>query len=283
VATLTDESIALLEEVGNPWRLGEALILSAFGCYHQGDYLRSYTLGKRVLILADGAGEVYGRVRALHGVALFAHALKNDAEVIAAHEECAKIIKEVSKVGNAPLMATSLIGFGGIVALQGQYKWTAQLWGAARALYDTVDRASKQEMYEWLLISLHTHLNYNQVVETVRTQLGDQQFLEAWNEGQIMSLDQLLLLSDPLLSSAQQEATATSGQKVAAPVELDVLTPRELEVLRLLAQGLTSGQIAQQLTITVLTVNSHVRSIYSKLGIASRSAATRYALEQKLV
>jgi DNA-binding NarL/FixJ family response regulator len=138
-------------------------------------------------------------------------------------------------------------------------------------------------MYEWLLISLHTHLNYNQVVETVRVQLGDQQFLEAWNEGQTMSLDQLLLLSDSLLSSAHQEGTATSGQKVAAPVELDVLTPRELEVLRLLAQGLTSGQIAQQLTITLLTVNSHVRSIYSKLGITSRSAATRYALEQHIV
>jgi DNA-binding NarL/FixJ family response regulator len=59
------------------------------------------------------------------------------------------------------------------------------------------------------------------------------------------------------------------------------LTPREVEVLYLLAQGSTSAQIAQKLSITVLTVNSHVRSIYSKLGIASRSAATRYALDQK--
>ena len=61
------------------------------------------------------------------------------------------------------------------------------------------------------------------------------------------------------------------------------LTARESEVLRLLAQGLTSPQIAQQLVIRVVTVNFHVRSIYSKLGVSSRSAATRYAIEHNLV
>jgi len=53
--------------------------------------------------------------------------------------------------------------------------------------------------------------------------------------------------------------------------------------LRLLAQGWTSTQIAEQLVIGVTTVNFHVRSIYSKLGVSSRSAATRYAMERKLV
>ena len=61
------------------------------------------------------------------------------------------------------------------------------------------------------------------------------------------------------------------------------LTARELDVLRLLAQGLTSAQIAQRLVIALVTVNSHVRSIYSKLGVTSRSAATRRAIEQHLV
>jgi len=56
-----------------------------------------------------------------------------------------------------------------------------------------------------------------------------------------------------------------------------------VEVLRLVAQGLTSAQIAEQLVIGVVTVNFHVRSIYSKLGVSSRSAATRYAIEHHLV
>jgi DNA-binding NarL/FixJ family response regulator len=63
----------------------------------------------------------------------------------------------------------------------------------------------------------------------------------------------------------------------------DGLTAREVEVLRLLAQGMTSAQIAEQLVIGVVTVNFHVRSIYSKLGVTSRAAAARYAVEHHLV
>ena len=61
------------------------------------------------------------------------------------------------------------------------------------------------------------------------------------------------------------------------------LTAREAEVLFLVAHGLTSAQMAEQLAVSLATVNTHVRSIYSKLGITSRSAATRYALEHHLV
>lgn len=60
------------------------------------------------------------------------------------------------------------------------------------------------------------------------------------------------------------------------------LTLREGEVLRLLARGLTNTQIAEELMVSQLTVKAHLRSIYSKLGVTSRSAATRYALEHHL-
>ncbi len=61
------------------------------------------------------------------------------------------------------------------------------------------------------------------------------------------------------------------------------LTSREVEVLRLLAQGLTDAQIAEQLVISPRTVNSHLTSIYGKIRVSSRSAATRYAMEHHLV
>jgi DNA-binding NarL/FixJ family response regulator len=56
-----------------------------------------------------------------------------------------------------------------------------------------------------------------------------------------------------------------------------------MDVLRLLAGGLTSAQIAERIVIGLVTVNSHVRSIYSKLGVSSRAAATRYAMEHELL
>jgi DNA-binding NarL/FixJ family response regulator len=54
-------------------------------------------------------------------------------------------------------------------------------------------------------------------------------------------------------------------------------------VLRLLAQGLTNPQIAEQLIISPRTVHAHLRSIYGKMEVSSRSAATRFAVEHGLV
>jgi DNA-binding CsgD family transcriptional regulator len=61
------------------------------------------------------------------------------------------------------------------------------------------------------------------------------------------------------------------------------LTEREVEVLRLTAAGLPSARIAERLVLSVHTVNTHLRSIYSKLGVNSRAAATRWAIEHGLV
>jgi DNA-binding NarL/FixJ family response regulator len=61
------------------------------------------------------------------------------------------------------------------------------------------------------------------------------------------------------------------------------LTAREVEVLRLVARGLTNAQIAQELFLSPRTVNAHLNSIYHKLGVSSRTAATRFAGEHGLI
>jgi DNA-binding NarL/FixJ family response regulator len=60
------------------------------------------------------------------------------------------------------------------------------------------------------------------------------------------------------------------------------LTTREIEVLRLVAAGLTNAEVAGRLVVSIRTVHAHLRSIYRKLNVGSRSAATRYALEHGL-
>ena len=77
-----------------------------------------------------------------------------------------------------------------------------------------------------------------------------------------------------------QPSTPSATTQVIYP---DGLTARELEVLRLLAQGLADAQIAENLVLSLHTIHSHLRTIYSKLGVTSRSAATRYAFEHQLV
>jgi two-component system, NarL family, response regulator LiaR len=67
-----------------------------------------------------------------------------------------------------------------------------------------------------------------------------------------------------------------------APLTTDPLTGRELEVLRLVAQGLSNREIADKLVITDLTVSTHVSNILSKLHLASRTQAALFALKEGL-
>jgi LuxR family maltose regulon positive regulatory protein len=64
---------------------------------------------------------------------------------------------------------------------------------------------------------------------------------------------------------------------------LDVLTERELEVLRLVAAGHSNRQIAAELFLTLNTVKSHIHHIYGKLGSASRIQAVARARELQLL
>ena len=65
--------------------------------------------------------------------------------------------------------------------------------------------------------------------------------------------------------------------------ELDQITPREREVLRLLARGYTYKEIARRLEVSVKTVESHVSSVLRKLQLSSRYELTRWATDRRLV
>jgi DNA-binding NarL/FixJ family response regulator len=72
------------------------------------------------------------------------------------------------------------------------------------------------------------------------------------------------------------------GAKPSFDPELDQLTSREREVLRLIAQGYTYKEIARELYISVKTVESHVSSVLRKLQLSSRHQLTRWAAERRL-
>ena len=80
------------------------------------------------------------------------------------------------------------------------------------------------------------------------------------------------------------EATKALIQNARRPSRPNFnLTPREMEVLQLMARGLNNPQIAEELTVSRSTVKFHVSSILSKLGIASRTEAVAVAIQSKLI
>jgi LuxR family maltose regulon positive regulatory protein len=94
---------------------------------------------------------------------------------------------------------------------------------------------------------------------------------------------ELLRSSPPTDVSAQfaeqlSEALRVVHSEIAAP-----LSERELAVLALLPSLLSGSEIAGELTVSVNTVKSHIRSIYRKLGVSSRRDAVRLAQERKLI
>ena len=84
-----------------------------------------------------------------------------------------------------------------------------------------------------------------------------------------------------VLDAFAAQAPADPGRPSFDP-ELDQLTPREREVLRLIARGYTYKEIARELYISVKTVESHVSSVLRKLQLSTRHQLTRWATERRL-
>jgi DNA-binding CsgD family transcriptional regulator len=87
---------------------------------------------------------------------------------------------------------------------------------------------------------------------------------------------------DPAVT-ARVLAAYQQAAPVAAAAELEELTPRELDVLRLIGPGLSNDEIAQQLVIGEGTVKTHVGRIFDKLGVRDRAAAIVFAFDHGVV
>jgi len=124
------------------------------------------------------------------------------------------------------------------------------------------------------------------MVLATRVSLGKEQFIIHYSAGQSCPLEQILLEAEAMLqtvpASPASDAPAATTSPSHSPA-LAALSRRELEILTLVATGLTDAQIAQHLHLSVRTVGKHVQSIYNKLDIHNRSAATIFAIEHGLL
>jgi DNA-binding NarL/FixJ family response regulator len=83
------------------------------------------------------------------------------------------------------------------------------------------------------------------------------------------------LVAQKLMLKIQQSVTPVSVEHM--------LTSREIDVLKCLAEGLSNREIAFKLSISTRTVTTHVRNILDKLGLANRTQAALYAVEHEIV
>jgi ATP/maltotriose-dependent transcriptional regulator MalT len=237
----------------------------------QGDAVKARELAEESLALFRETG---GRNYVAEVLCLLASVEAHQGDYTAARVRYKESLALAREIGNKLAIAPALEGLGGVVVAKGEFTWAAWLWGVAEGLREAlgtplppVDRDA-----------------YERSVAIAGLQLGEKIFAAAWAEGRGMSLEQVLAAQEPatILPSTSVALSSTPLAKSPA-LYSDGLTAREVEVLRLVAQGLTNVQVAEQLIISPRTVNTHLTIIYSKIGVSSRSAATRYAIEHHLV
>jgi DNA-binding CsgD family transcriptional regulator len=153
-------------------------------------------------------------------------------------------------------------------------RWAAQLWGAANALREEVG----------VPIPFVERADYDRSVSAARTQLGTEDFAAAWEQGRTMTPDEAIAAQgrEAVLAGSRQPTAPQPTQVASSSSYPAGLTAREVEVLRLVARGLTNTEIAQQLRLSEKTIAHHLTHIFNKTTSENRAAAAAYAIRNGL-
>ena len=276
---LLEECLILARKVAYKECIAQSLNLSGQAALQQGNITRARALMEESLELFKESGNQSGAAQALSGLGWVAF-LQGDA--LKGQALLSQSLEIARKTNDRWFLALCLEGLGTMVASQGQATYAVQLLSVGETLCATINAVLPPVMRNMR----------ESTIALARTQLGEDVFATTWAAGCTMTPQQVLTHTEstsiePVPSPVPQTISTTSqlftSPKMSATSSLAELTTREVEILHLVAQGLTNAQVADKLVISPRTVNWHLTTIYNKLGVSSRSAATRYAFEQHLV
>lgn len=290
------EALAVYEDLGDEEGVARAVDRLAMCLVVAADMDRARPLFERSLALFRQLDDSHGVALGLYGLSATRPAGASAAALLHADESldilravgdrrtygkalwsAAEINAELGDVGTATAQFEESLTlfvefgdrwFGGIVLVSAAFlaAATGDTDRAVRLLAAADAIRTALEVPLWAGFREH----HDRVLSETRSALGEARFEAAWDEGARIPLGATVALVAP----ARKEAGTVATQE---------LTSRELEVLALVADGLTDAEVAERLVVSIRTVHAHLRSIYRKLGLRSRSAATRYALEHGVV
>ncbi len=255
---LTEESVTAAQSLGNPYWISYALWIAGLA-FSRADVRRAFA--------AWDEGVAFVRE---HRVQFFEGFLARDAarlhtsdgEAQTALVLFAEAIAAFHRAGNVPQLIITL--------------------ASVPALFERLDRPAPAAMLLGALSrepsSSHHVPDLGDLAERVSGLLGKTRAAE------LLSAGAALDLSDAAVYARQQIDTALRHPSPRArQARPGGLSRREIEVLRLVADGRTAGEIATQLFISSRTAEHHIQNVYTKIGVSGRAAATRWALKHKVV
>jgi non-specific serine/threonine protein kinase len=251
---LLDDCVPKVRRLGDEWRLTQALGNLGLALHHRGDRQRARPLFEESLAIRRSLGDAWGVASSLVDLGELA---SEAGEADLARAWYAEGLATLRELGYRSGMARVLESFGALLAAQGAEEPALRLAGAAEALRAVAGALS----------SPPEHARAANWAEAARRRLGMRRAAAAWAAGRESP--------DETVDEALRVARAAK-----APAGRDTLSPREREVVALVAQGLTNREIADRLVISPGTARIHVEHILGKLGLRSRVELAAWAIER---
>ena len=300
---LLDERVTLVREQHEPALLAETLNSLGWAAFYQDRSEEAIRLCSESLDLYQQMDDQLGIATSLSGLALvmtqqraypralellqeavtirrqqqdhasLAYALNAQAKAAALHGEevlarsaCLEALELTTRLRQPFGTAYNLEASAIVASMLGQTSTAIQLFSVGQKLRDRFGiplPPSLRTMREQELLPL-------------RLQLGTEAFALQWDQGQELSPEQARLLARQMLEDQSVHYTPAFHYPAG-------LSQREVDVLRLVASGYTDTQVAHELVLSPRTVSAHLRTIYRKIEVNSRTAATHWAQTHHLL
>lgn len=252
---LAERALGLFRQQGKAVEASRAMLLLGLVALNHGDETLAEPYFRQAHHTFRSLGDQEHLAASLYCLALVEMGRRNQ---VAAHNLHLQALTIAIDLRLSFQLATIVQALGAVAAAQRRFRDGLVLLSAATAMYQQIGARRYPRLER----------AYQRTLETVRKALDARAFQSAWERGQ---------------SSTARDLLAQEGGPGLRQADADGLTPREVEVLRLVATGLTNGEVATRLFLSLRTIHAHLRSIYRKLGVSSRSAATRYAVQRQLI
>jgi non-specific serine/threonine protein kinase len=256
-ARVLEEAAALLEPLGDIGGFANTRLQLGITALDQGAPDRAREFLMTALDLYRREGFVYGVARTL--LALGRVDVAQGATLAAAvrYTESLRLWEEIkSQEGLVDTLAET----SGLALAAGQPDSATRFLRAADAHGDLLG-------YIWPPTE---RARYERVATAARAALGDEAFATAWSDGRALTTEAATSEASAVLAELAVPTKASNGE---APLSPAGLTPREREVLALVAGGLSDREVAAALFVGPGTIRSHLTSIFGKLEVGSRTAA----------
>lgn len=261
------EGLALRRALGEPRHVAMMLLNLTSPAQYRGDHERARALIEESLVLSRQAGDQRGI-----GYAYFILAEEEEyrGDFPAAARCIARSLALFHAVGDPRMVAQCLERLTDVAGARADPARAARLFGAAAALREAA--GAPMEPTE--------RRRHDPLLAAARAALGERAFAAAWDKGRALPAERAVAEA---LAGAEAAAPMPAPAAPEPPAPPRKLTVREVEVLRLVAEGLTNAQVAERLFLSPKTVARHLDAIYTKLDVPSRTAVARFAIDHGIV